>query len=294
MPRLIPHITEIDEETGGQLTLNTEVIRVHHLVLEIRIQRPDGSLRRRGGNISAGRTRQVPALILHLIRIRRQKRLREDQVPLGPVVKRAEAATNDGLAAKRRPRETEARHQEILSVEKSSGNSRGNRQSSGTGGAGDSPDLARRNAVARANQTIELISRARNDQTARGNGDRLGRIVECRHEIRHVVRLRVDRNVMAVSHTNHDAQILQHSPGVFDIPFVLREAEEPDGIAARFGVRLELADRGVRERVSGRVGIGRICIEHRTTVIHRPPVLVLPVADDHHASLQQVRIVDPR
>jgi hypothetical protein len=160
----VSRIVDAQQHALRQLALNSEVVGVGHGDFQVRIKPMNCALRSQRRGSCARRIRQVSVLKLNLIGVRRKVGLRENQVALCTIVKRSESAANHHLLpSQRRPSETEARHEKIRRVIKSSRRPCRHGERGRAGSVRHTAHLVRRNSVARADQTVERIAGPRND-----------------------------------------------------------------------------------------------------------------------------------
>ena len=237
--------------------------------------------------------REVAVLELRAAVVGRQVEQREDDVALRAVVVDAHAAPHRrGAALGGAPGEADPRHEGVGRPVEAAWRAGRHGEHARQGGARHPELLLLWHALARASDPAVGVTAARDHVAgARVQPHRARRVVERRVEVRHVVGLRVDGQVVEVAHAHLHAEPPAGLPVVEDEGLDLGEAEEAHRIALGLAVGAEVAEQGVGEGVAGGVRVPGGVEAHRACVVGAA-VLVLAVADHRHAPLEQVGPAD--
>src|SRR5882762_5925823 len=93
---------------------------------------------------------------------------------------------------------------------------------------------------------------------------------------------------MLISEAKLEAEPASHFPGVVNIRFDVREPEVSDGIIRGLGIRLEVSEQGIRQRITCRVRIRCAVAKGNLAVVSGPAVLILAVADHQDSRLESM------
>src|SRR4030095_13558219 len=225
----------------------TEVHRVR--CLQFRIDRVD---RREETESACGATadvRQISVLETQAVEERRIANDRKDDVALDAVVIHSEPAADRGLRiVERRISKSDSRHEVRVPFIKPAWSTGRNGQDLGTVPARNIYPFALGNAIARPDETVVPVrSRSDRDRTRRADGDRFGRIVKRRIEIRDVVLARVERRSVLEPDSYLNAEILKYAPTVCRERVVLLETKMGCWVGRKFAVCPEVSKSSVCE-----------------------------------------------
>ena len=242
---------------------------------------PRGADRRASGDVA-----EIAVLVLDASDIGRIVERGHGGGALHAVVEQASAGADDGFRIDGKG-EAYARAPGILAREEPSWSAGRYAENRRIRGVRNQISLGGIDAVADALQSVVDIAAAGNDLARRSELHGLGGIVERRHEIRQIIDRGVLRHHVLVTDAEVDGQLARHLPGIVDERGGFGVAIAADGFVGGFGVALKVAEKGVRQRVAGTVGIAA-GVEDDVAIVVRPAILVLAVANHRRADFDGV------